>query len=144
MNEEYLNEGAIKNDTLLNLLNNYKSTESVGGQAIFFGRVRADIIEGKKVKEIDYTAYETMVSKEFTAIKEEFLTQYNDIEEIRILHAIGSVKVGEIALALVVSGRHRKEAFKAIPEVVNAIKERIPIWKKEIFEDGEYVWTENP
>ena len=143
MDKEYLHEGAIGNDTLLNILNNYDFIEHVGGQASFFGRVRGDIIEGKRVKEIDYSAYKTMVNKEFAAIEKVFLTDYKDIQTIKILHAIGNVKVGEIALVVVVSAGHRKQAFTAIPEIVNAIKERIPIWKKEIFEDGEYIWTEN-
>ncbi len=141
--KNYLHEGAIGNEEMLTLLNKYDSYKQVGGQASFFGRVRADIISDKEVAAIEYSAYETMANSEFDKLETEFKNRYPDIKSISLLHAIGKLKVGETAMAVVISGGHRKQVFLAVQEIVDEIKARIPIWKKEILTDGEYVWTEN-
>lgn len=116
---------------------------ATGAQTFFLGRVRADVLEQKTVQAIDYSAYEPMVEMEFEAIKKEFLQRFPDILALTMVHALGRVAVGEVALAVVIDSGHRVQAFEALPLVVNAIKARVPIWKKELLADGGYVWTEN-
>ena len=63
------------------------------------------------------------------------------VDEVRILHRIGTLEVGEAAVAITVSSAHRAEAFEACRFVIEEIKKRVPIWKKEIFEDGTSEWV---
>jgi len=113
-----------------------------GGQVIFLGTVRADLIENKKVNSIIYSAYEEMANSEFSKIKQLILQKYSDIKKIVILHSLGEVKVGENSLFVLISGGHRKQSFEAMPEIVDLIKENVPIWKKETFEDNSFIWKE--
>ena len=114
-----------------------------GAHASFIGQVRADNINNKTVKEIEYSAYEEMVVKELNKIISDISTKYDDLQQIKILHSIGTVKAGENSLFVFLSAGHRKNIFIALDDIVTQIKKRVPIWKKEILEDASYVWTEN-
>ena len=119
------------------------NNKNSGAHASFIGQVRADDIDGKIVKEIEYSAYEEMVIVELNKIIADISTKYDDLQQIIILHSIGSVKAGENSLFVFISAGHRKNVFIALNDIVNQIKKRVAIWKKEIFEDASYVWTEN-
>ncbi|OQX97298.1 MAG: hypothetical protein B6I24_09250 [Bacteroidetes bacterium 4572_128] len=113
-----------------NLISN---NENIGGEVIFLGKVRADKFDDKIVRSLEYSAYESMAEKKFENVKNIILQKYSDIKEITILHRIGIIKINEIALMVILKGGHRKQAFKGMDEIVNLIKEKVPIWKKEIF-----------
>ena len=119
------------------------SKPNVGAHSIFLGQVREDKIEGKKVIEIEYSAYDEMVSNEMEKIVNIVVDKYSDIKRIYVKHATGSVKVGEISMLVFVACGHRVQAFRAVADIVNLIKERVPIWKKEILEDKSHTWPEN-
>jgi len=113
-----------------------------GAHSLFLGQVRKDNIDGKSVRAIEYSAYEEMVIMEANKIQKSALSEFNDIKSMEILHSKGIVKVGEISLAVMVSSGHRDQAIKACAKLVELIKEKLPIWKKEIFEDDSEKWKE--
>jgi molybdopterin synthase catalytic subunit len=118
-------------------------TNDTGGESVFLGRVRADLINGKKVQAIEYSAYENMVKAEADKIKAEILSEFSDARIIEILHSTGLVKAGEVSLTVIVSAGHRHHAVEACRKTVELIKERLPVWKKEIFDDTSSSWKEN-
>jgi len=113
-----------------------------GGHSLFLGQVRADEINGKKVKAIDYSAYEGMVKTEADNIKKSVLLEFADAKTIDIVHSIGTVKAGEISLFVLVSAGHRHQAIQACSKTVELVKEKLPVWKKEIFDDDSYEWKQ--
>lgn len=114
----------------------------IGGHQIFLGQIRADEIDNKTVKAIEYTAYEDLALIQMTTIREEIFTKYN-LTCMHIHHSLGIVNAGEICLFVFTSSKHRKEATLACNEVVERIKNELPIWGKEIFEDETHQWKIN-
>ncbi|MBK7181645.1 MAG: molybdenum cofactor biosynthesis protein MoaE [Bacteroidetes bacterium] len=115
---------------------------TIGAHDIFLGQVRADEIDGRVVKAINYSCYEEMAEDKFYEIREAIFAKY-DLTCMHIYHSRGEVKAGEICLFVFVSSRHRKMAFEACREVVEEIKKNVPIWGQELFEDNSFVWKEN-
>ena len=107
---------------------------------MFLGQVRADEVEGKKVKAIEYSAFIEMVNVEVEKIKKEIISEFDDIKSIDIIHSTGVVSAGGISLLVLVSAGHRHQAMEACNKAVELIKERLPVWKKEIFEDDSHRW----
>ncbi len=140
MSQNILFTGPIRNELIAEMICKIGGKAESGGHSIFIGQVRADIINGKKIREIEYSAYEEMVKVEADRIKETVLTEFSDAKTIDIIHSTGVVKAGEISLFVIVSAGHRKDAIMACSNAVELIKQRFPVWKKEIFEDNSYVW----
>lgn len=109
-----------------------------GGVDIFFGVVR-NVHEGKRVRELFYDCYESMAEKHMLRIIDS-VKQETAVKEIVVLHRVGSLKIGEIAVAIRACGTHRDEAFRACRAVIDRIKKEVPIWKKEIYEDAKEKW----
>lgn len=120
----------------------HSTKTEIGAHQIFLGQIRADEVDGKTVKAIEYTTYQDLALSQMTAIREEIFEKY-DITCMHIHHSIGTVHVGEICLFVFTSSKHRNEATKACNEVVERIKNELPIWGKEIFEDETYQWKIN-
>jgi len=116
--------------------------KDIGAHSIFLGQVRDDLIDGKKVAGIDYTAYEPMALKKMAVIREEIFSAY-PLTCMHIHHSLGLVQAGEISLFVFTSSRHRRAAIDACNEVVERIKQELPVWGKEIFEDASYTWKQN-
>ena len=112
-----------------------------GSVVIFDGRVRADMIDDAVVEKIIYESYIEMAEKEFEKIEKEAIERFG-VEKVIIKHRIGEVKVGEVALLVAVLSAHRKEGFSAIQYVIDEVKRRVPIWKREILSDGKTRWVE--
>ncbi len=110
-----------------------------GALATFFGIVR-NHHEGKKVRQLHYECYPSMAQQQIERIKTR-VTQRWELQEINILHRVGTLAVGEIAVAVSVASAHRAEAFAACSAVVDAIKHEVPIWKKEFYMDGTQAWV---
>jgi len=133
--------GAIKESQILEHLEQKQDLQA-GGHCVFIGQVRNDHVNSNTVSSIEYSAYTEMVEKEVTTINAEIRKTYPDIRDIVILHSVGMVKAGENSLYVRISAGHRTEAFEAIRDCVNMIKDRVPIWKKENYEDGSHRWIE--
>ena len=135
-------DGAITPDFIANAIAKHQSKTTIGAHDIFLGQIRADVIEGKKVAAIAYTAYEEMANLKFHEIRKKTFTKF-DLTCMHIYHSLGKVAVGEICLFVFVSSPHRKEVFEALQHVVEEIKKEVPVFGKELFEDDSYQWKVN-
>ncbi|MDC3252642.1 molybdenum cofactor biosynthesis protein MoaE [Crocinitomicaceae bacterium] len=135
-------EGAIGTDFIATSIAHHQVKTNIGAHQIFLGQVRADQIDGKEVKAIEYSAHEEMANKAFHAIRENTFDKF-DLTCMHIYHSRGTVQVGEICLFVFVSSKHRKEVQRAIEFVVEAIKKEVPVFGKELFEDGSYTHKVN-
>lgn len=109
-----------------------------GGIVVFVGTVRNET-KGKAVKHLEFEAYEQMALKEMQKIADH-ATQKWSLHKMVIHHRTGLVEIEGEAVVIACSSAHRKEAFEACQYAINTLKETVPIWKKEVFEDGE-VWV---
>jgi len=141
MNENILISGPITPEIVSAGISRLGNNTGLGGHSLFLGQVRSDMKGLKKVKAIEYSAYKEMLNKEAGVIKETVLSEYNDVNSIYILHSTGIVRAGEISLLVLVSAGHRHQAIAACTKTVELIKEKLPVWKKEIFEDDTHEWV---
>ncbi len=111
---------------------------SCGGISVFVGTVR-DATQNKNVTQLDFSTYKPMAIKEMQKIAELALEKFR-IKKIAIHHAEGLLQIKDIPVIISVSSPHRKAAFDACQFAIDTLKETVPIWKKEYFEDGE-VWV---
>ncbi|PKH49752.1 molybdenum cofactor biosynthesis protein MoaE [Tenacibaculum sp. Bg11-29] len=109
-----------------------------GGISIFVGTVR-DATQNKNVTQLDFSTYKPMAIKEMQKIANLALDKFS-IKKIAIHHAEGLLQIKDIPVIITVSSPHRKAAFDACQYAIDTLKETVPIWKKEYFEDGE-VWV---
>ena len=107
---------------------------SNGAVVTFLGTTR-DNFEGKRVVTLEYEAFDEMAIKELEKVRQQLIAEFG-IEDVAISHRIGRVDIGEISLVVAVASPHRKEAFYACHQAVDRLKETVPIWKKEVYEDG--------
>ena len=140
MLKNYLINGPITQKEINSLLDKLGELTDAGGHSIFLGQVRADVINGKKVRAIEYSAYESMVKAEADKITRSILLEFRDVKSIDVIHSTGVVEAGEISLLVLVSAGHRAQAIKACSEAVEMIKEILPVWKKEIYNDDSHNW----
>lgn len=117
---------------------NAVSAKSQGGLVTFSGAVR-DHSKGKRVTRLDYEAYGPMAQKKLAQIGQEAREKWPGTQ-VAVLHRLGTLVPGDLAVVIAVSAPHRKEAFRACEYVIDRLKEDVPIWKKEYAEDGE-VWV---
>lgn len=120
----------------------HQTKTEIGAHAIFLGQVRADVMEGKQVQAIEYTAYEAMAKQQFHEIRERIFEQY-PITCMHIHHSLGAVAAGEICLFVFVSSPHRAACYAACSDIVEAIKKEVPIFGEEYFEDQSHQWKVN-
>ncbi len=114
------------------------SDHGVGSTVTFHGIVR-NMESSKELKYLFYEADEKLAIEEMNRILEDATKKFNLIEA-KAVHRIGIVKPGETSLLIVVHSQHRKEGFEACEYIVDAIKERLPVWKKDHFLDGSESW----
>ena len=114
--------------------------ETAGAQTAFLGAVR-DHNAGRAVTGIDYAAYEPMADAELAAIAAEAGERWPGVR-IAIEHRIGTLAVGEISVGIAVAHAHRAPAFDACRFAIEAIKQRVPIWKREHYADGTRAWVD--
>ena len=109
-----------------------------GGIDVFIGTVR-DATKGKKVVRLEFEAYESMALSEMKKIAEAAAAKW-PVHKILIHHRTGVLNIGEVPVVIAVSAAHRDAAFDACRYAIDTLKQTVPIWKKEVFEDGE-VWV---
>jgi molybdopterin synthase catalytic subunit len=139
----YLIQGPITPAQIALELEGLSNRKDSGGHSVFLGQVRDDVFDGKKVKAIEYSAYNEMVAIEAEKIKKIISDEYDDVLSIVILHSAGIVMAGEFSLLVIVSAGHRDHATKACRQALELIKERLPVWKKELFDDDTHRWQHN-
>jgi molybdopterin synthase catalytic subunit len=112
------------------------SAPGSGGISVFIGTVR-DESDGHPVSRLDYEAYPSMAEREMASIAREIELELPGVR-LAVLHRVGELGVGDIAVVCAASAPHRGEAFKACRALIDRIKERVPIWKREHGPDGPY------
>ena len=122
------------------ILNSYKNKEC-GAVDIFIGMPRSSKEDGD-IKELFYESYKSMAEKIIKEIIENAKNRFG-LKKVIVHHRVGSVPISEPSFIVVVWSGHRDEAFKGCRYVVDEVKAKAPIWKKEIFRDGIESWKEN-
>lgn len=117
---------------------------SCGGINTFDGLVRDDVHpdHGRLIR-LDYQAYEGMALKKMRDIAEQALSRWS-ARRVAMIHRLGAVPLGEVAVAVAAACPHRKESFAACRFLIDALKTDVPIWKQDVFEDGYVKWVEPP
>ncbi|HVQ74347.1 MAG TPA: molybdenum cofactor biosynthesis protein MoaE [Candidatus Binatia bacterium] len=110
-----------------------------GAMALFSGVVR-DRTGARRVKFLEYEAHEPMAEAKMCEIAAEVRRRWPDVKRVAIAHRIGRLEIGESSVLIAVSSPHRRQAFEACQFAIDTLKQTVPIWKKEYFEDGE-VWV---
>lgn len=114
---------------------------SCGAVSVFVGITR-DNFDGKKVLRLEYEACESMAIKEIRKICDHILKKW-DVKRVAVLHRLGNVPITEASVIITASSPHRKESLGAVEYCIDTLKATVPIWKKEVYEEGEACWKEN-
>lgn len=134
-------EGAIAPEAIAKSIANHQHKTDIGAHDIFLGQVRADVIDGKTVTGISYSAYEEMALEKMHEIREDAFARFT-LSCMHVYHSLGEVPVGGICLFVFVSSPHRQPVFDALHYIVERIKKELPVFGKELFEEG-YSWKVN-
>jgi len=110
-----------------------------GGFVTFEGWVR-NHNEGLEVRRLEYEAFEALAIKEGERIVRDAISRFG-VERATCIHRVGSLEIGDIAVWVGVSSRHRGEAFAACRFIIDEVKHRVPIWKKEHYVNGDSGWV---
>jgi molybdopterin synthase catalytic subunit len=110
------------------------------GAVIAFEGIVRNNTRGRRTLYLEYEAYEAMALKEMEALAEQALGEFK-IRDIRMVHRIGRLEIGETSVLIVVASAHRAAAYEASRFAIDTLKKKVPIWKKEYFEDGA-VWAD--
>jgi molybdopterin synthase catalytic subunit len=111
-------------------------TGASGAMVTFDGVVRNQTA-GRQVISLQYDAYVPMAIKEMSRIGDEVRERWPEVDRIGIIHRFGELKISESSVVIVITSPHRRVAFEACHYTIDRLKQTVPIWKKEVFEDGE-------
>lgn len=136
MKDVFIQEGYVNIAEILTK----EASESDGSDIVFIGRVRNNS-RGKDVTLIDYEIYPEMALKELNKIADEAILNYG-LNRCIIVHRYGKVYPGETSIVIVVSTPHRAETYDGSRYIIDEVKKRVPIWKKEHYTDGSD-WLSN-
>ncbi len=115
------------------------SSEKNGAESIFIGKVR-NKNDGKEVVGVTYDAHDEAVIKSFRLISTDAKNKFDKNAKIFLEHVKGYVPIGEISILVAVGSEHRDEAFKICRYILEEVKHKSPIWKKEHYKDGKEEW----
>jgi molybdopterin synthase catalytic subunit len=114
---------------------------SAGGINVFVGAVR-DHDNGHDVRRLEYSAHPT-AEQRLTEVAAEVAAEF-DVVAVAAVHRVGVLEVGDLAVVSAVSAAHRGTAFEASRALIDRLKERVPIWKHQVFADGSEEWVDTP
>jgi molybdopterin synthase catalytic subunit len=114
---------------------------AAGGVTLFVGNVR-DHDENKSVTGLEYSAHPTALAQ-LTDVAEEVAREY-DVLAVAAVHRVGKLGIGDAAVVVATAAAHRGEAFEASRALIDRLKERVPIWKHQLFADGTDEWVGTP
>ena len=124
--------GEISTDEVVARLND----PAIGAVVTFVGVVRGET-DGREVRCLEYEAYPEMAEETLRQIGEEIRARWPSIRRVTIVHRVGRLEIGETAVVIALSAAHRPEMFDALHYAIDRLKEIVPIWKKEVWADGE-------
>ena len=128
--------GSIDVNTLLQRV----SDDGVGAVTLFLGTVR-DAHAGRAVTGIDYEAYGPMAESELQAIASEVMRAHPGLR-LAVEHRVGTLVVGDVSVAIAAGHAHRAQAYDASRAVIESIKQRVPVWKREHYAEGDWNWVD--
>jgi molybdopterin synthase catalytic subunit len=135
-------DGAISPGFIGESIAKHTTKNNIGAHSIFLGQVRADALGNANVEAIVYEAYAEMAELKFHEIREDAFAKYPLIC-MHIYHSLGEVKSGEISLFVFTSSKHRAAAIESCSYIVERIKKEVPVWGKELLDNGELNWKKN-
>lgn len=141
MHEFKIIDGAIPYEEIVRILKE-ASDQKTGGLSIFNGQVRADMKDNNTVLAIEYSFFEEAIHKVAQELMNKISASFN-INRIWIFHSRGLVKAGELCLSVMVTSGHRKDAITACTLLVEEIKQKLPVWGKEILDNTAHTWKIN-
>lgn len=110
-----------------------------GAVVLFLGTVRNNT-DGRQVKHLEYDAYTPMAERKMTEIGQEILEKWG-IKRVAIIHRVGKLEIGEVSVAVGIASPHRKDGFEACKYAMDRLKQIVPIWKREVWLDGDAEWV---
>lgn len=113
--------------------------EKAGAIVPFLGIVR-DNTGGRKVAHLEYEAYPPMAEMKMAEIAREIYEKWG-LDRVAMIHRVGHLKIGEVSVAVAVAAPHRKDGFEACKYAMDRLKQIVPIWKREVWEDGGEEWV---
>jgi MoaE-MoaD fusion protein len=116
----------------------------VGGTAIFLGTVRDHAADLDGVVRLDYSAYPEMAERVLADLAQELAADHPDVAGIALVHAVGELEVGAHTVLIACAAPHRDQAFAACRDALERVKDRTPVWKREITADGAHRWVGLP
>ncbi len=116
------------------------SLSPADGAALLFWGVVREQNDGRAVTQLEYHAYEAMAEREMRRIADEARERWAT-GDIRVVHRVGLLQVGEASIAIAVAAPHRSEAYEASRYVIEQVKQRVPVWKREGYVDGDREWV---
>ena len=111
---------------------------AIGARSVFEGIVR-NTNDGRKVKKLEYECYESLAIKEGDQILDEAIEKF-DLIDAYCIHRVGRLEIGETAVIVIATSGHRDQSFKGCRYIIDEVKCRVPIWKKEHYKDGATEW----
>lgn len=141
-------EGPIAPAFIAESIAKHATRTDIGAHEIFLGQVRADMAGGTggrssaRTTAIEYTAYREMANEQMEPIREEAFARW-PITCLHVHHSQGIIKAGELCFFVFASSGHRQTAREAVAFVTDEVKKRLPIFGKEILEDGTHIWKHN-
>ncbi len=116
------------------------ASDGAGATSFFLGTVR-DVNDGRAVTGMEYTAYGAMAERELAKIAAEAVDRFGGVA-LAVEHRIGVLALGEVSVAIAASHAHRRDALDATRFVIEELKKRVPIWKREHYADGTREWID--
>ena len=113
-----------------------------GALVTFVGVVRADACAGRVVRALDYEAHPDMAEQQFDRLVDEAKRRW-PLDAVRIQHRLGIVEAGEASVVVAVAAPHRAEAYAASQFLIEGLKREVPIWKRELYDDGTSRWADS-
>ena len=114
---------------------------SHGAVVTFAGTVRNNS-DGRQTARLEYEAYAEMAEKKMEEVGKEIRGKWG-IEDVAMIHRVGALDIGDISILISVAAPHRKDTFEACSYAIDRVKQVVPVWKKEIWEDGDTEWKGN-
>ena len=122
----------------LQRISTMEENNGIGARSVFEGIVR-NTNDGHQVKKLEYECYESLAIKEGDQILDEAIEKF-DLIDAFCVHRVGTLEIGETAVIVVATSGHRDQSFKGCRYIIDEVKVRVPIWKKEHYEGGETEW----
>ena len=117
------------------------ATEATSGALVtFVGVVRADVCAGRRIRALDYEAHREMAEQQLERLVQDAKRRW-PLDAVRIQHRLGVVEAGKVSVVVAVAASHRAEAYAASQFLIERLKREVPIWKRELYDDGTSRWA---